>query len=386
MPENTNYNLPKWPFLVGDVILIILACFIVIASPKPMSAIEIFACALSVILGMLVYLTPFIVDHLTQQQRIRLKQVKAEETLLRAVELASDLLNRTEAIHSELMKGVLTVKQVPVKLEEKAEEIMEIFDAVKLSTAVTELSQLLDRIETYQSNQDSESKGSSVDLSEIKKALSSHSSKFEIQINSLQNRIGSEIKELKNEILDKPHKEELDQSSSKDDSIKNKPGDNLQPKKDTIQHNVKHEPSLDSQETSTKNQADKEPSIFEDKEDQIVEISEKSPNPPIEDSEGHSSLDGTENSQRQNEDGATGLIVGAFIGISNKLYIRGEGPGLAWDKGIPMELVGIGKWEWKTYDASTIVRCKVLINDEQSTDSENIDIEPNTTVETTASF
>ena len=51
-----------------------------------------------------------------------------------------------------------------------------------------------------------------------------------------------------------------------------------------------------------------------------------------------------------------------------------------------MELVGIGKWEWKTRDAVSTINCKVLINDEQWTDSENISIEPDTTVETSASF
>ena len=37
-------------------------------------------------------------------------------------------------------------------------------------------------------------------------------------------------------------------------------------------------------------------------------------------------------------DGATRLIVTAYIGIGNRLFIRGEGPGLSWDKGIPLVL------------------------------------------------
>ena len=148
MPEKQNTTLPKWPFLAGDIVLVVLACFIVIASPKPMTAITIFACALSVLLGMLVYVTPFVIEHLTQQQRVKLKQAKAEETLLKAVELASNLLNRTESIHAELMKGVLSVKQVPAKLDEKAEEILQILDSDKLTSTVTELEDLLNKLES----------------------------------------------------------------------------------------------------------------------------------------------------------------------------------------------------------------------------------------------
>ena len=148
MRDKPNTILPKWPFLTGDIVLVLLACFIVIASPKPMTAITIFACGLCVILGILVYVTPFIIEHLTEQQRVKLKQVKAEKTLLKAVELAGDLLSRTESIHAELMKGVLNVKQVPAKLDEKTEEILQIFDSDKLTTTVTDLEDILNRLES----------------------------------------------------------------------------------------------------------------------------------------------------------------------------------------------------------------------------------------------
>ena len=45
-------------------------------------------------------------------------------------------------------------------------------------------------------------------------------------------------------------------------------------------------------------------------------------------------------------DGATRLIATAYIGIGNRLFIRGEGPGLSWEKGIPLQFVSIGKWRW----------------------------------------
>jgi hypothetical protein len=63
-------------------------------------------------------------------------------------------------------------------------------------------------------------------------------------------------------------------------------------------------------------------------------------------------------------DGATRLVVTAYIGIGNRLFIRGEGPGLSWEKGVPLAFVSIGKWRWETNDAAAAVRFKLYKNDE----------------------
>lgn len=63
-------------------------------------------------------------------------------------------------------------------------------------------------------------------------------------------------------------------------------------------------------------------------------------------------------------DGATRLLVTAYIGIGNRLFIRGDGAGLSWDKGVPLHFVSIGKWRWETNDAAGPVRFKLFKNDE----------------------
>ena len=63
-------------------------------------------------------------------------------------------------------------------------------------------------------------------------------------------------------------------------------------------------------------------------------------------------------------DGATRLVVTAYIGIGNRLFIRGDGPGLSWEKGTPLSFVSIGKWRWETNDATAPVRFKLYKNDE----------------------
>jgi hypothetical protein len=63
-------------------------------------------------------------------------------------------------------------------------------------------------------------------------------------------------------------------------------------------------------------------------------------------------------------DGATRLLVTAYIGIGNRLFIRGSGPGLSWEKGAPLQFVSIGKWRWETNDASAPVQFKLYKNDD----------------------
>jgi hypothetical protein len=85
-------------------------------------------------------------------------------------------------------------------------------------------------------------------------------------------------------------------------------------------------------------------------------------------------------------DGATRLLVTAYIGIGNKLYIRGEGPGLSWDKGVPMKFVSIGKWGWATDEATGPVACKLYKNDETPALSGEVSLKPGQHVEVTALF
>ncbi|RXK53725.1 hypothetical protein ESB00_18745 [Oleiharenicola lentus] len=85
-------------------------------------------------------------------------------------------------------------------------------------------------------------------------------------------------------------------------------------------------------------------------------------------------------------DGATRLLVTAYIGIGNKLFIRGEGPGLSWDKGVPMQFVSIGKWGWASHEATGPVKCKLYKNDETAALSGEVSIEPGKHVEVSALF
>ena len=64
--------------------------------------------------------------------------------------------------------------------------------------------------------------------------------------------------------------------------------------------------------------------------------------------------------------GATGtaLIVNLMIGIGNKPFVRGTGPGLSRDKGVPMSFLGIGRWQWISPDPEAPATVEVWKNDQ----------------------
>jgi hypothetical protein len=86
-------------------------------------------------------------------------------------------------------------------------------------------------------------------------------------------------------------------------------------------------------------------------------------------------------------DGATRLIATSYIGIGNRLFIRGEGPGLSWEKGVPLQFISIGKWRWETAEATTPIRFKLFKNDEvECPGLGTVVVEPGRQQEVTAKF
>lgn len=63
--------------------------------------------------------------------------------------------------------------------------------------------------------------------------------------------------------------------------------------------------------------------------------------------------------------GLTAVVARIDVGFGNLLFIRGDGPGLSWERGVPMDCVASDQWTWSTATASRPFAYKVLINDER---------------------
>jgi hypothetical protein len=60
---------------------------------------------------------------------------------------------------------------------------------------------------------------------------------------------------------------------------------------------------------------------------------------------------------------ATKITARIDIGFGNALYVRGEGPGLSWDKGVVMNCLGSDEWEITLAESARPVVFKFLVND-----------------------
>jgi len=74
------------------------------------------------------------------------------------------------------------------------------------------------------------------------------------------------------------------------------------------------------------------------------------------------------------------------VGFGNTLYIRGEGPGLSWEKGIPLDCVADDQWALSFSETARPVVFKFLINDLTWSIGDDYIVQPGKTVELIPAF
>ncbi|GHC06739.1 hypothetical protein [Cerasicoccus arenae] len=79
-------------------------------------------------------------------------------------------------------------------------------------------------------------------------------------------------------------------------------------------------------------------------------------------------------SKSKKQKGVTTLIAQVLIGIGNKPYVRGVGPGLSETEGVPMEFLEIGKWQWVAPNSDEPVYVQIYKNDEVAAEGDVIEI------------
>ena len=84
--------------------------------------------------------------------------------------------------------------------------------------------------------------------------------------------------------------------------------------------------------------------------------------------------------------GPTTVVANVMIGIGNKPYLRGEGPGLSWDEGVPMNFIEIGKWAWSPSRKNASLTVQVYRNDQDPDKGGKIEVKPSQKLEITPDF
>ncbi len=59
----------------------------------------------------------------------------------------------------------------------------------------------------------------------------------------------------------------------------------------------------------------------------------------------------------------TRITAAIDVGFGNSLYLRGEGGGLSWDKGVLMDCIADDSWTITLAESAKPIECKFLLND-----------------------
>ncbi len=82
----------------------------------------------------------------------------------------------------------------------------------------------------------------------------------------------------------------------------------------------------------------------------------------------------------------TTITAQTDVGFGNTLYIRGEGSGLSWDKGLAMDCTADDKWVVTLSDATGPLTFKFLVNDATWCAGNDYVVAPTETVTLVPSF
>ena len=212
------------------------------------------------------------------------------------------------------------------------------------------------------------------------------------------------------------HKEE--ELESLTDVISNDPTD--EPKEETIElieHEVKEEPVVDQDiesedlekiesfpeperedEYSEKMITQEEPEFVEKDEEENLpeELDLGLPDPKETLRKVDALLAGEESSEKvdkpevtkenKENSGPTTVVANVMIGIGNKPYLRGDGPGLSWDEGVSMNFIEIGKWAWSSPRKNASLIVQVYRNDQDPDKGGKIEVQPGQKLEITPDF
>ena len=94
----------------------------------------------------------------------------------------------------------------------------------------------------------------------------------------------------------------------------------------------------------------------------------------------------TKEKPKSSKSGSTSVVANVMIGIGNKPYLRGEGAGLSWDEGVPMNFIEIGKWAWTPTRKNAALTVQVYRNDEDPDKGGKIEVKSGEEIEITPDF
>jgi hypothetical protein len=341
LPDQTP-KLPKWPFLLGDASLLAAAWLIADGAPKPLAGEAIAAIVGCVVLAAIAGAIPFLADYARRQDEALDERQRSLEALARTVSTAAEQIGIAASGFHEIAelvrKNLGQAEQLADRFHEKLpafESKLEAFDAKIAALRAAAAKVHAATAAKPAPSAPPEPKPADPAVAEVAAAPAESSALAADEAGSAPIPAAAEP-----EVAAAP-----------------KPPARKRAPKKIAEPAPAPEPAL----------------AFAERDPEEAEFSQIIPEEAAE--------------AAMSADGATRLLVTAYIGIGNRLFIRGDGPGLNWSKGVPLQFVSIGKWSWETAETSAPVKFKLYKNDEvECTALGSRHLEPGRQQEITASF
>ncbi len=437
--EDSQTTLSKWPFIVGDVVLVATALAIAILGGWQLTDWQVAACVTAVALGAALFVLPYVVEfkvRVREEQEDRAAELRALKkhlqdaeqalaatvTRIRALEsavaeadrhsgaLADVADQKFEQLESARAAQEQAIQQINQKLEALPENIPppidpERLDAVekRLKVLEAQISAMAQAVEVSARPQAS-TPGPAAQPQETppEKPTKTVAPKIDRPKRSARERRGPQEARLLHRAISEnghhssaavsriieskakaaqpepPVEEENAASSTADEATAASEPEPAEVTDETVAAPSPSEEETGSAQEATSQEAVPPAPAAEEE----AESAAESLDALLEQAESTSPL--PRSKAKKNDAVVTASV---FIGIGNKPYLRGSGGGLSWEEGVAMDFQEIGKWQWiAPADLDQPLEIQVFRNDEDPDNSGRYTLEPGQKLEISPVF
>jgi hypothetical protein len=412
--DDLQTTLSKWPFILGDVLLVATALAISILGDWQLSNWQVASCVISVALGAALFVLPYIVEFQVRlreeaedrtadlrilQRRIVSAQEQVEAVVERMETFEAGLSNLAHAQQPDLAGPIQAFEgKIDPLNKEQAEQSAQL---KALAKQVEALAKSLDAKADTSSAQVVESPEPEVatkaKVEEPEKAVLAEVTPDEPI--TKKTRAPRKPRTPEPSLLQRAIEQKQDKSSEavsriiESKSKKSPPEEAavVEPKQKAPKPETKkaakaeepEEPSPPAEELEVKPEPPKEEEVPVPLDEEIIPVpakptTEEPKTQTVESEDMFGDVVPSPVKKRvRTKKSDSAVVASVFIGIGNKPFVRGSGAGLNWDKGIAMEFVEIGKWQWiPPAELKEPVELQLFRNDEDADSTGKYTLEP----------
>ncbi|CAI8323485.1 MAG: Uncharacterised protein [Opitutia bacterium UBA7350] len=383
--EIPELRLTKWPFILGDLLLVAIALAIAILGNWQLTDWQVVACVLAVALGAALFVLPFMVEYFARQQEnssvtdhrttVLANHVKALEARCAVMTDQITRLDQAQEVAPKEQKPRALDAAVLENLEARLDQ-----QASQLKTIEETLDQLRrarvnDTTETPKNKVTAKPETKTTPKSEIRPP-----SEAKLEVKPKTKADPRAAKKTHGQLLKRAIHEKQDQATQAVDRIiESKSMETAQAHPTPKPQDKKPEP----QKTEPIEPAEpvEQPEPLKTPTDKPLAAPEPAATLFTADAV---PVTPAKTRSKKNE---AHCIVNSLIGIGNKPYVRGSAGGLSWERGLVMEFEAIGKWRWtppENLDAP--IELQIYRNDEDPDTSGKHTLQPGKTLEINAKF